>query len=460
MHPLERLRRRRLDPPRVPRPRHDRASARWRWRRCSNPRLLDGAETRPAPRPQGPEPSARSTSTPGPSGSSTSTWPAGRRTWRRSTTSPSWPRCTASRCPSRSPGASRSPSSRARSSSASPRSTPSASSASRGQEIAEIFPHIGTVADDICIIRSMVTEAINHDPAHTFMNTGTTISGRPAMGSWINYGLGSESEDLPGFVVLTSTGRVRPGPADRRAAVAQRVPPQPVPGGRVPLEGRPGALRRQPQGRRPRHASATSSTPSSSSTGSQNDVVDDPEIATRIAAYEMAFRMQTSVPELIDLSSEPQHVLELYGTAGRRRLVRRQLPAGPPAGRARRPVHPALSPRLGPPRRSSSATSQSTAARGRPGGRGADQGPEAARHARRHAGHLGRRVRPHPDGPGRRPRPPHQGLLDLDGRRRHQGGHHPRRDRRARLSTPSRTSSTSTTSTPRSCTSSASTTPG
>src|SRR5262249_20143432 len=75
------------------------------------------------------------------------------------------------------------------------------------QQISAIFPHIGTVADDICIIRSMVTEAINHDPAHTFMNTGTTISGRPAMGSWLNYGLGSESDDLPGFVVLTSLGK-------------------------------------------------------------------------------------------------------------------------------------------------------------------------------------------------------------------------------------------------------------
>ena len=72
-----------------------------------------------------------------------------------------------------------------------------------GQEISTLFPHIGSVADDIAIIRSMVTDAINHDPAHTLMNTGTIISGRPSMGSWVLYGLGSESEDLPGFVVLT-----------------------------------------------------------------------------------------------------------------------------------------------------------------------------------------------------------------------------------------------------------------
>src|SRR5437763_5616188 len=76
-----------------------------------------------------------------------------------------------------------------------------------GQEISDIFPQLATVADELCIIRSMKTEAINHDPAHTFMNTGTTISGRPAMGSWLVYGLGSDSDNLPGFVVLTSSGK-------------------------------------------------------------------------------------------------------------------------------------------------------------------------------------------------------------------------------------------------------------
>src|SRR6476661_5541662 len=76
-----------------------------------------------------------------------------------------------------------------------------------GQEISELFPNIAQVADDICIVRSMTTEAINHDPAHTFMNTGSTISGRPSMGSWLWYGIGSLADDLPGFVVLTSSGR-------------------------------------------------------------------------------------------------------------------------------------------------------------------------------------------------------------------------------------------------------------
>src|SRR5262245_44752140 len=85
-----------------------------------------------------------------------------------------------------------------------------------GQEISAALPHIAGIADEICIIRSMVTEAINHDPAHTFMNTGTTISGRPSMGSWLTYGLGSEADDLPGFVVLTSFAGRSPQPISNR----------------------------------------------------------------------------------------------------------------------------------------------------------------------------------------------------------------------------------------------------
>ncbi len=126
---------------------------------------------------------------------------------------------------------------------------------SRASRSAAVFPDLGKVADDICIIRSLHTEAINHDPAHTFMNTGTTISGRPAMGSWLTYGLGSECDNLPGFVVLTSLGQIRPGAADRLAAVAQRLSAEPLPGRRVPLQGRPGPLR-QPPRRRQRRAAA------------------------------------------------------------------------------------------------------------------------------------------------------------------------------------------------------------
>lgn len=184
-----------------------------------------------------------------------------------------------------------------------------------GLEICELFPHIGSVADDICILRSMHTEAINHDPAHTFMNTGTTISGRPAMGAWLLYGLGSESENLPGFVVLTSEGKF--GQAQPIAARQWHSGflPSRYQGVQFHAQGDPVLYVRNPDG----------------VTGEQQrDIVDavnalnrehaetieDPEIATRIAQYEMAFKMQTSVPELMDLSNEPKSVLEMYGTQG------------------------------------------------------------------------------------------------------------------------------------------------
>ena len=99
----------------------------------------------------------------------------------------------------------------------------------------ELFPHIGSVADDICIVRSMKTEQINHDPAHTFMNTGSIIAGRPSMGSWVLYGLGAETENLPGFVVLMSSGQGRADAADRGAAVVGGLPAEPIPGRPVQL---------------------------------------------------------------------------------------------------------------------------------------------------------------------------------------------------------------------------------
>src|SRR5262245_22828768 len=181
-----------------------------------------------------------------------------------------------------------------------------------GQEIASIFPHIGSVADELCIVRSLRTEAINHDPAHTFMNTGTTISGRPSMGSWLVYGLGSDSENLPGFVVLTSTGRSgQQQPISARQWHSGFLPSR-FQGVHLRSKGDPVLYVSNPQG---------------VDAGKQRDVVeavealnklqtkvvDDPEIATRITQYEMAFRMQTSVPELMDISREPKKVLEMYG---------------------------------------------------------------------------------------------------------------------------------------------------
>ena len=184
-----------------------------------------------------------------------------------------------------------------------------------GQNISTIFPHLATVADDICIIRSMVTEAINHDPAHTFMNTGTTISGRPAMGSWITYGLGSESDDLPGFVVLTSDGKFGQFQPIASRQWHSGFLPSRFQGVRFYSKGDSVLYMGRPQGSTPeRQRDIVDAVRTLDSI--EDEVVDDPEIATRIAAYETAFRMQTSVPELIDLSNEPKHILAMYGTEG------------------------------------------------------------------------------------------------------------------------------------------------
>jgi hypothetical protein len=184
-----------------------------------------------------------------------------------------------------------------------------------GQEIAEVFPRIGAMADDLCIIRSMRTEAINHDPAHTLMNTGTTISGRPSMGSWLLYGLGSEADNLPGFVVLTSTGRY--GQAQPIAARQWHSGflPSRFQGVHFHSAGDPVLYLSRPQGVDAQQQRAVIDAVESLNR-LHNQQTDDPEIATRLNQYEMAFRMQTSVPELVDLSQEPRHVLEMYGTRG------------------------------------------------------------------------------------------------------------------------------------------------
>jgi hypothetical protein len=185
-----------------------------------------------------------------------------------------------------------------------------------GQSIAEIWPRLGAMcADELCVVRSMHTDAINHDPAHTFMNTGTMNAGRPAMGSWLLYGLGSECDNLPGFVVMVSTGRF-----GQKQPIAAR-------------QWHSGFLPGQHQGVEFRSTGDPvlyAGNPAGVSMAQQGDIVDavkqlnlladrrleDPEISTRIRQYELAFRMQTSVPDLLDVSREPQHVFELYGTKG------------------------------------------------------------------------------------------------------------------------------------------------
>jgi hypothetical protein len=181
-----------------------------------------------------------------------------------------------------------------------------------GAEITELFPHIGSIADDICIIRSMVTDAINHDPAHTFMNTGSQIYGRPSMGSWVTYGLGSEAHDLPGFVVLVSQGGGRsPQPISVRQWSSGFLPSKyqgvefRAKGDAVLyLQSPPGVTRAQQQ-----DVIQTVNRINAA----RDPILDDPEIATRISQYEMAFKMQASVPELMDTAGESPKTLEAYG---------------------------------------------------------------------------------------------------------------------------------------------------
>jgi hypothetical protein len=181
-----------------------------------------------------------------------------------------------------------------------------------GQEISELFPKLGALADELCIIRSMHTEAINHDPAHTFMNTGSTVSGRPSMGSWCWYGLGADSRDLPGYVVLTSTAPGRsPQPIHSRQWHSGFLPSR-FQGVRFYSVGDAVHYLSQPEGVSLAQQRDVIDAVNQLN-GSLDRAIDDPEIQTRISQYELAFRMQTSVPELMDLSREPQSILKLYG---------------------------------------------------------------------------------------------------------------------------------------------------
>jgi hypothetical protein len=185
-----------------------------------------------------------------------------------------------------------------------------------GMELSELLPHISKVADHIALIRSMHTDAINHDPAVTFFQTGFQLAGRPSIGAWLAYGLGTENQDLPAFVVMVSQGT----------------------GGSQALADRAwgsGFLPTRYQGVKFRSASDPVlylSNPPGYSQQARRRFLDDlaqlnemkskeyhdPEIATRISQYEMAFRMQTSVPELADLSSEPPSTFDLYGPDSRK----------------------------------------------------------------------------------------------------------------------------------------------
>lgn len=182
-----------------------------------------------------------------------------------------------------------------------------------GTEISELLPYTAKIADDMCVIRSMKTEAINHDPAITFCQTGFQLAGRPSIGAWLAYGLGSVNADLPSYVVMVSrgTGRAAGQPLYDRLWGSGFLPTKhqgvKLRSGKDPvlyLKNPPGCttqLRREMLDdiaalNRIKHETAG-----------------DPEIMTRIAQYELSFRMQASVPDLTDISDEPEHVLKMYG---------------------------------------------------------------------------------------------------------------------------------------------------
>lgn len=180
-----------------------------------------------------------------------------------------------------------------------------------GVWLSELIPHIASIIDDLCLIKTVNTEAINHDPAITYIQTGFQQPGRPCVGSWLSYGLGSENQNLPAFIVMISNGKESDQPLFARLWSAGFLPSEhqgvQFRGGGDPvlfLSNPPGV---SAEGRR-RMLDGLSQL-----NAMQYEAVADPEINTRIAQYEMAFRMQTSVPELVDLSKEPQSVLDLYG---------------------------------------------------------------------------------------------------------------------------------------------------
>jgi len=188
-----------------------------------------------------------------------------------------------------------------------------------GAWISELMPHISGIADDLCIIKSMHTEAINHDPAITFFQTGSQIAGRPSIGSWLSYGLGSENSDLPAFVSMVSTGTGRPGgqPLYDRLWGSGFLPTTHQ-GVKLRGVGDPVLYLNDPAGidRKMRRRMLDDI---AEINRHKLDQFGDPEIATRIAQYELAYRMQASVPELSDFSTEPESTFEAYGPESKKR---------------------------------------------------------------------------------------------------------------------------------------------
>ena len=178
-----------------------------------------------------------------------------------------------------------------------------------GTELSELLPHLGTVVDDIAIVKSMVTDAFNHAPGQIFMNTGSQQFGRPSMGAWVTYGLGSESQDLPAFVVFSSGSKGTSGGSSNWGC---GFLPTAYQGVLFRNQGDPILYLANPDGVDAKLQRDTLDTIRRLNQ-KRLDVMGDPEIATRINSYEMAYRMQSSAPELMDISKESKETLEMYG---------------------------------------------------------------------------------------------------------------------------------------------------
>lgn len=178
-----------------------------------------------------------------------------------------------------------------------------------GAELSELIPHTAAIADDIAIVKSLVTDAFNHAPAQVMMSTGTQQFGRPSMGAWTLYGLGSESRDLPGFVVFSSGQK---GPSGGNSNWGSGFLPSMYQGVQFRTSGDPVLYLSNPAGV-DRRLQRDSLDALGRLNGMRLQEVGDPEIETRISSFEMAYRMQASTPELMDISQEPQHVLDMYG---------------------------------------------------------------------------------------------------------------------------------------------------
>ena len=319
-----------------------------------------------------------------------------------------------------------------------------------GTELSELLPRLAEVVDDVAVVKSMATDAFNHAPAQIMMNTGSTLFGRPSFGAWTLYGLGSESRDLPAFVVFSSGKK---GPSGGNSNWGSGFLPTVYNGTIFRTGGDPVLYLSNPQG---------------VDAAVQRDTLDAVESAQPPSARRGRRPGDCDAHQLVrdglpDAGQRPGFDGPVEGTAvgaGHVRggagqgVVRQQLPSGKAAIGARRPFRAAVPRSMGPARQPQGRPDEELS-RLRSAVGGAGEGPETAGNAGRHAGDLGRRVRPDADGGGRRqrrPRPPSQRLHLLAGRRRRQAGPDAGRSRTSSASMRWRTASTFTTCTRRCCT--------